>query len=129
VSVTINRRRVEPRFAGGFAWLERLWRPKDEIVIRLPMPVNRVQSHRRLLQNEGRLALERGPLLYCIEAADHDGSVRDVWLHGTGRFRPVYDPGLLGGVTILKGTARRTTGAVVRLRAIPYYAWGQSGGW
>jgi DUF1680 family protein len=127
VSVTINRRRVEPRFARGFAWLERLWRPKDEIVIRLPMPVNRVQSHRRLLQNEGRLALERGPLLYCIEAADHDGSVRDVWLHGTGRFRPVYAPGLLGGVTILKGTARRTTGAVVRLRAIPYYAWANRG--
>ena len=59
-----------PLSPGSYAEVRRIWRPGDTVRLSLPMPVRRVECHPRVAQNEGRVALSRGPLLYCFEEAD-----------------------------------------------------------
>jgi len=55
---------------GSYAKLHRTWRPSDTINMDLPMPVRRVESHPYVAENAERIALTRGPLLYCAEQID-----------------------------------------------------------
>jgi uncharacterized protein len=106
----------------------------------LPMTVERVESHPHVLGDMGRVALRRGPLIYCIEQADHSGTdVWDIALPADTDLIPEFVPDLLGGVTVLRGQAiaqevesdaplYRTASQSrpthpVNLTAIPYYAW------
>ncbi len=111
----------------GYAVLNRRWRAGDEIALQLPMPVRRLVSHPSVRENAGRVALQRGALVYCLEGADHQGSVYDIVLPRQSRFRPENRPNFLGGVVVLTGTAKRRDGSSVRITAIPYYAWSNRG--
>jgi DUF1680 family protein len=113
----------------------------DTVRLTLPMPIQRLQSHPHVLGNRGRVALRRGPLIYCIEQADYpDADVWDIILPDEAALTPEFRPDLLGGVTVLRGqasvmdtrgwdgtlyaTARSTPlRATIPLTAIPYYAW------
>ena len=59
----------------GFARLTRDWRSGDVIELDLPMPVRRVIAHPKVEDCAGKVALERGPIVYCFEGSDHDGRV------------------------------------------------------
>ena len=132
---------ISPR---SYIQIRRAWRPGDTITLDLPMPVRRVECHPYVAENEGRLALMRGPLLYCVEQADvHDVDLRDLVLDGeepTVRFAP----DLLGGIVVLQAEARSavpdaewedrlyrtahprekdTRTHATRATAVPYYAW------
>jgi len=74
-----------------------------------------------------RVALERGPLVYCAEGADNDGSVLDLSLPDDAAVRPKPRPDLLGGLTSLETTARTPDGKTRPVVAIPYYAWSHRG--
>jgi DUF1680 family protein len=130
---------------GSYAAVRRDWRPGDTVCLRLPMPVRRVESHPYVVENAGRVALMRGPLLYCVEQIDNpDAALDDVALQDEASFRTDVRPDLLGGVvaltadalirapddswsTALYRTARFDREAVgrerVSLTAIPYHAW------
>ena len=135
---------------GTYARLRRDWRPGDTVRLALPMPVRRVEAHPYVAENLGHVALMRGPLLYCLEGADHRGlDLRDLVLPPGAPLTAGYDAGLLGSVVSLHGHAiaipthagwesddggerlYRTAapspaadpGAAVPLTAIPYYAW------
>ena len=58
---------------GTYAALRRAWQEGDEVTLDLPMPVRRLRAHPHVLADTGRVALARGPLVYCLEAADHPG--------------------------------------------------------
>jgi uncharacterized protein len=123
--------------------VHREWRAGDELVLRLDMPVRRVEAHPWATANHGRVALMRGPLVYCVEQADHEGvDVRDLLLPMDAPFTATHEDQLLGGVTVLRapalsrdraawtGRLYRPAGAgpealrrPARLAAIPYYAW------
>jgi len=128
-SVCVNSRSVS--VAGlrhGYAALARKWERGDVIEICLPMPILRVESHPKVAVNRGRVALQRGPIVYCIEAVDHDGRIRDVYLPRDAKLHAEHHPDLLGGVTAIKGTARRRekTGRTDRpaeFLAVPYAVW------
>ena len=85
--------------------------PLDEtatfITLTLPVDVQRLQSHPRVTNNLGQVALQRGPLIYCIEQADsRDADVQDIMLNADETaLKPVFVPDLLGGVTVLRGQA------------------------
>ena len=106
-TVEINGESVDARiFPGSYMEIRRLWRPGDKIALHLPMPVRRVECHPYVAENAGRVALMRGPLLYCVEQADNrDVDLRDLVLNGT---EPTvrFEPDLLGGVTVLQAEAR-----------------------
>ena len=101
------------------------------VELRLPMPVRRIISHDNVKPNRGRVAIERGPIVYCVEGVDHDGKVLDIFLPDYAELRPEFRPDLLGGVSVLVGTGRRvvrdesgkSTPKSVELTMIPYYSW------
>jgi hypothetical protein len=86
----------------------------------LPMPVQRVLCHQQVAANRGRVALERGPLVYCVEGVDN-GRLADLLLPDDAALTAEHQPDLLGGVTVIRGEGKRP------FLAIPYYAWANRG--
>jgi DUF1680 family protein len=128
---------------GSYAEVRHRWGPGDAVELTLPLRIRRVASHPRVLANSGRVALARGPLVYCVEAVDHPGvDVWDLGLPEGNRLEAAERPELLGGVVALTGEAVEAPSAgwgdglyapaerapvparrPVPLRAIPYFAW------
>jgi hypothetical protein len=122
----------------GYTRIEREWKPGDRVTLSLPMPVERVRAHPNVKQDLGLVALQRGPLVYCLEAADNPGPLDRIVLPEGSALAARHEPSLLGGITVVEGPAGRATddgwsGELygtsapakegVRLRAVPYYAW------
>ena len=78
-------------------------------------------------ENRGRVALERGPIVYCLEAVDHGGQVSDILLSDEAQLNSEWRPDLLNGVTVLTGSAQDSSQVEKWLTAIPYYAWAHRG--
>ena len=119
----------------GFLAVRRTWASGDLLDLDLPMPIRRVESPPEVKANEGRLAVQRGPIVYCLERADHPCSVRQVALPRDAKLEAKFQPDLLGGVVVVKGQglrggfAAKDDGSIaqavepVEITAIPYYAW------
>jgi len=130
-SLTINGETVRPPIEHGYAVLDRTWQSGDVVELDLPMSVRRVLSNDLVEPNRGRVAFERGPLVYCVEGADHEGRVLDRWIPDDARFTPEHLADLLGGITVLRGegqAVQRAEDGTVRsqpaeVTMIPYYAW------
>src|SRR5262249_46352810 len=128
VALRMNGQPVAPRLDGGYAVLARTWSPGDSITLDLPMPVRRVVADRQVVDNRNKVALERGPLVYCAEAADNDGAALDLTLSDGAALAVERRPDLLGGVTVLRAAAAGSRAGRPRpLTAIPYYAWSNRG--
>ncbi|TCL70018.1 hypothetical protein EDC14_10107 [Hydrogenispora ethanolica] len=136
----INGIPADPPLAEGYLVIARRWSPGDSLLLELAMPAERVQAHPRVWQNAQKVALQRGPLLYCLEAADHAVPVEQILLPENAPLTGSFYPDLCGGVVALEGEAlapslenwadrlyRFAEPAValrpVRLRAVPYYCW------
>jgi DUF1680 family protein len=91
------------------------------------MPVRRVVADERVAEDRGKVALERGPLVYCVEAVDHGGSALDLVVPDHARFEAEWRPDLLGGVTVLSAEATDRQRRPRRLLAVPYHAWSNRG--
>jgi len=134
--LAVNGRLVKPEIALGFAVLRRTWKAGDSIELDLPMEVRRVRSHEKVAANAGRVALERGPVVYCAEAVDNGGHVFNLVLPDDARLAARHRPELLGGVTVLTGRAlafhagedgRSVVTREQDFMAVPYYAWAHRG--
>jgi DUF1680 family protein len=129
---------------GNYLLLHRDWQPGDEVRLDFPMDVREVECHPLVTENLGKVALRRGPLLYCLEAADQGGEdVRLFSLSAAAAFKADYRPDLLGGVMALQTSGWKrlleekwaqnlyqvsTPGQKpalqpVEITAVPYYAW------
>jgi len=84
------------------------------------MPVRRIVAHPAVKADQGRFALERGPLVYCAEGADNDGKVLDKSVAGRAAFEAQERPDLLGGIVTVRINQQAPAQA---LTCIPYYAW------
>jgi DUF1680 family protein len=106
-TLTVNGETVsDPPTPGAYAEVRRQWRSGDVVELDLPMPVRRVESHPHVSENTGRVALMRGPLLYCVEQIDHpDLNLDDVVVSDDASFRVETHPDLLGGVVTLTAPA------------------------
>jgi len=135
--------------AGQYARIERVWKQGDTLRLSLPLPVQYVVGHPNVVDTYGRVALMRGPLVYCVEQADHpDVELTALRLPADAELHPIVEANLLGGIVTLRGDARvqdlsdwqhvlyrpfqagdagLRSGApsqrASRLTAIPYYAW------
>ena len=122
----------------GFARIRRTWQRGDAIALKLPMPVERVRSHPRVTPNAGRVALQRDPVVYCLEQTDNGPDLNGIVLPRTAKLTARFDHFLLGGVTVISGRGRRAkarsrqrrlyqSDASVQtdqvIKAVPYYAW------
>ena len=124
----------------GYAVVRRVWQRKDTVRLRLPMPVERVRADSRVRAAAGKVALQRGPVVFCLEEVDNGPNLSEVVLPEGAQLSSVFVPDLLSGVVVLRGMAQRRRvvpsglyGFVepenipISLQAIPYYAWGNRG--
>lgn len=111
--------------ADGYLSIDRRWSDGDELNLHFPMPVRRVFADQRVEADRGRVALQRGPLVYCVEHADvTEGEASEARVAGDARFELGENKALCGGVRTITwqnpGEQRTNT-------AIPYYAWAHRG--
>jgi DUF1680 family protein len=120
----------------GYVTLRREWKRGDTIDVTLPMPVRRLFASDQVGADRGRVALQRGPIVYAAEWPDNpDGHVRNLVLADVTPLAAEFEPALLNGVEVVKGQATALvydeSGQVVRRQqsftAIPYYAWANRG--
>jgi hypothetical protein len=104
----------------GYIRLHRKWRPGDRIVLSLVMDVQRLYAPPQVQANQGRTALKRGPVVYCVEEADNAGSLESVGLSAGSVFMTEFRSDLLGGVTVIREVPRHPRRGII---AVPYYAW------
>ena len=109
--------------ADGYARIRRSWTSGDVVEADFPMPVRRVSAHPNVAADRGRVTLMRGPIVYCLEAADQAFAISDFSLPAGAAVTAEPRPDLLGGVTVLRGKGIAAGGAAAAFTAIPYYAW------
>ncbi|MDP6523325.1 MAG: glycoside hydrolase family 127 protein [Kiritimatiellia bacterium] len=100
----------------GYCVINRTWQTGDQITIDFPMQVQRVYAHPKVEANQGRVALMRGPLLYCLEETDLGTDPEEVALPPEAELHAKHLPDLLGGVTALTDSAGT-------LQAVPFSHW------
>ncbi|MEJ5246568.1 MAG: beta-L-arabinofuranosidase domain-containing protein [Caldilinea sp.] len=142
-SLRVNGEAAEARVERGYAAIDRVWQPGDVVAFDLAMPVQTVFAHPYVRQMQGRTALQRGPIVYCLEEVDNPVTPLDrisIDPAQASNFAVEHRPDLLGGVTVLRGPAQiiteegwdahtlyrrnrpsSTTGA--EIVAIPYATW------
>jgi DUF1680 family protein len=143
-TLSINGQPFTAEVRDGFATIDRQWQAGDSVVLELPMPVRRVLAHDKVEADRGRVALMRGPLVYCIEWPDvPGGQVKNLILPDDSTLGTEFRNDLLGGVQVVTGVARRRREAAEAQRdgsvkqipvieeleftAIPYFAWAHRG--
>ena len=120
----------------GYARIRREWKSGDTVELALPMPVRRVVANRAVAEDRGRIALQRGPLVYAVEGVDNGDRVFDLVVPDAAALSVDERPDLLMGVTVLTGpgvvVSRNASGTTIEtprpFLAVPYYAWANSGG-
>jgi DUF1680 family protein len=110
-----------PLQADGYFRIQpsRPWRAGDVIDIDLPMEIQRIEAHPSVKDDAGRVAVQRGPIVYCFEAADNEVPPSRLILPHDPKFTAEYCKDLLGGVTVVRGVDRDGHA----IQAVPYYAW------
>jgi len=125
VGLTVNGEKSDATpAADGYVHLQRTWKPGDVVELDLPMPVRRVLANEKVEANRGKVALMRGPLVYCVEAADQpDVNLTRMILPRRAEMTARHCNDMLGGVTVLEGEALADGRNPIKVTAIPYYAW------
>jgi DUF1680 family protein len=130
--VSINQeKQLLGRPEKGYLKIARTWKEGDVVRLHLPMPIERVYAHPKVKADIGRVALQRGPVVYCLEGVDNGGQVRDLALPRSAKLSATYTKDLLRGVVVVKGEALAVSGGKDEKRAteprgftaVPYFSW------
>ena len=129
---------LEAATVDGYAAIRREWRQGDKVELDLEMSMARLFANPNVRQDIGRVALARGPLIYCVEETDNGGGLHRIALPREARLEARKEPNLLGGVVTLSAIGNRAEtenwGAdlyrpeppateEMTLKAVPYFAW------
>ncbi|MCX6559053.1 MAG: glycoside hydrolase family 127 protein [Candidatus Aminicenantes bacterium] len=127
-SLRINGTAAPIDLLDGYAAIRRRWSKGDRVELRLPMPVRRVLARESVVEDAGKTAVQRGPLVFCAEGVDNGGRALDIVLPDESAFAAAFEPGLLNGVVVLRGrSARKAGGGEREIVLVPYYAWANRG--
>ena len=136
VPVYVNGKPVAYKKEKGYAVIEREWQKGDKLTIDFPMETEKITANHLVQADKGRFALQRGPLVYCLEGVDQkDSTVQSIVIDSTAAINAVYKPDLLNGITELTMQgyiADRNPGMNGKelkqtFTAIPYYSWNNRG--
>lgn len=134
-SISVNGQSFPYTLENGYAVVRRKWSKGDRMQVDLPMEVRRVAADKHLQDDIGKVALQRGPIMYCAEWADNNGKTSNLIVPSDVSFTTEFRPDLLKGVTVLhaevpavvieNGTTVNTVKQ--KMTAIPYYSWANRG--
>ncbi len=134
--VTLNGKPVSYKEEKGYAVISRSWKKGDIIQFETPMQVREIVSRPELKQNEGRIALQYGPMVYCVEGVDNNKSAFNFVVGEKPAYAVEFNPGLLNGINTIKFNANtvevaadgRSVNTVKKqITAVPYYSWNNRG--
>lgn len=134
--IKINGIPAEYKMENGYAVLSRTWKKGDGVEVNLPMEVRRVIASEKIKEDAGKVALQRGPIMYCAEWPDNNGKASNIVLPANSSFSSEYKPNMLNGITVLKTEAiavvtdekeNKVNTVKQPFVAIPYYAWANRG--
>lgn len=126
----------------GYAAISRKWTAGDLVTLDLSMPVERVCSHPTVRQDFAHTAIQRGPIVYCLEQTDNAADVWRIVLPRTSDLKSRFDAGLLGGVSVIEGEALAASDEgwqhtlysseppkmeKLKIKAVPYCTWANRG--
>lgn len=125
VSLKVNGESVEATPGqDGYVHLRRSWKAGDKVALDLPMPVRRVHAHEKVEADKGKVALMRGPVVYCLEGVDNkDVDLFKLSLPRSAELGAEHLAKLLGGVTVIHARGLDENKNPVKVAAIPYFAW------
>jgi uncharacterized protein len=136
VGIKINGAEVPYEIQKGYAVINRKWKQGDKLEMVLPMNTRLIRSNEQLKDNNGRLAVERGPLVYCAEWVDNGGKTSNILLPEASVFETANGSDMLKGVTVLTTKApviqvgndgQSISTANKTVTFIPYYTWANRG--
>lgn len=133
--VTVNGEPVEGELQKGYLQIERRWKKGDVVEVHFDMQPRVVKANDKVTADHGRVAVERGPVVYCAEWPDNDFNVHNILLNQHPVFQVVDKPDMLCGIREITTDAQAlsydTAGKLavkdVKLTLIPYYAWAHRG--
>lgn len=115
----------------GYVSLDRQWRHGDVVLVDFPVEVRRVVANHRVKDNNGRMAVERGPIVYCAEWPEAErGKVLGLLVDAKRELASAVDSGFYGGVNVINAEAKSITNPSLPVRSmklIPYYLWANRG--
>ncbi len=131
-TVSVNGKKTNAKVYDGYATLSRVWKAGDVVELDFPMDVRRVRANEHVEDDRGKLAIERGPIIFCLEGKDQaDSTVFNKFIPDGTPMEASYDARLLNGVVVLTGMAKEVgkDGNVkdVPFTAIPYATWNNRG--
>ena len=139
--LSLNGKQVDIAPANGYALLSRHWSDGDTVELTLSMPVERVLPHADIRQTAGQIAMQRGPLVYCLEEVDNGSRLANICIPQDATLTASFDSELFGGISVISGQAQRVersgdesalyrhdsqtgySSLPVTIKAIPYYLW------
>ena len=137
-TLALNGKNMALKTAKGYATIQRKWRGGDKVDLALAMPVQRLYAHPKVRMNCGRVALQRGPLVYCLEGVDNGPDLNALALPKKAKFKTKFEKNLLQGVVTLSAKAQKISTAgrdgqlyqakpggrsTVEIKAVPYCTW------
>jgi len=127
----INGEAVEYKLMNGYAVINRIWEKGDEVNLSLPMEVKNIYANKKVREDSGMFAIQRGPLVYCIEGVDQENEVAlNISAKTDTEFAIEHKKGFLDGVTVIRfdgyemdNKSGNRNIETIKVTAIPYYAW------
>jgi len=139
-TIKVNNQEVECKMVDGYAYIIRIWKNDDEINIFFEMPVEIMTANVNVRENIGKVAIMRGPIVYCLEEEDNGSDLHRIYLNNKPDFTYKYEKDLLGGIVTIEGNGKiletkdldedklyKSNTEIKfqdkRLKWIPYYSW------
>ncbi|WP_290799014.1 glycoside hydrolase family 127 protein [Flavihumibacter sp. UBA7668] len=137
IRLLLNGKALDYTMEKGYAVIKRTWKKGDRLQLELPLEIEKVIANQQVKDDQNRFALQRGPIVYCIEGVDNkDNAANNIVVDRSAAITAKYEPQLLNGVMVLtaKGSStKRQVNSKTLLRseqtvkAIPYYSWNNRG--
>jgi DUF1680 family protein len=135
-TVMLNGKQIDYTIDKGYVFIKRQWKAGDTLELNMPMDVQRIESRLEVKANVQRVALQRGPLLYCVEAADNSGKASNIVLPTNGSISILEKEILSEKIVALEAKAtvldisadgQQAQTIPYKITAIPYYTWSNRG--
>lgn len=137
VIINVNGKPFQYVMEKGYAVLRRQWVKGDKLSFEFPMKAQRIFANEKIKADEGRFAIQYGPVVYCLEGADNkDSIVQNIVVDKNAPLQVSYKEGMLNGINVItmqgEGTKRQLNSDVLitgkqNVTAIPYYSWDNRG--
>ncbi|QGQ95917.1 glycoside hydrolase family 127 protein [Paenibacillus psychroresistens] len=140
IKLHVNGELIENlKIVNGYVLINRIWNDGDTVLLDLPMTVQLIQANPSVRSNAGKAAIQRGPLVYCLEEIDNGQQLASISLATNSKLTAAFDANLLGGIVVIEADASveaaedwseelyrplKKNVAPLRIKAIPYYLWG-----